>query len=141
MNSSCSGSISWKNGGLSGSVAQIRDTSGESLPHTVHWRLMLPFLPPPIWALSYSHVSSTYWMNATYIKTLDTMICTTHLSAFLFTTNMTVEPCNQSYCITAVNPMYTSNITPENLTERNFTYLLPLHRCAEIWIPVSLSQE
>lgn len=139
VNGSCSGSISWRNGGLSGFVTQIHYANGESPPHTVHWRLILPFLPPRIWALSYSHVSSRYWMNATYIKTLDTMLCTTHPYKFLLTTNMTVESCNQSYCVTAVNPMYTSCIAPENITERNFTYPLPLCQHAELWIPVTLT--
>lgn len=70
------------------------------------------------------YVLSTYWMNAIYMKTLDTMMCTTHPYAFLLTTDMTVESRNQSYCITAVNPRYTFCIILENIAERNFTYLL-----------------
>lgn len=44
VSDSCSESISWRKGGLLVSVTQICDVSGESLLHTIHWRLMFASL-------------------------------------------------------------------------------------------------
>lgn len=128
--------------GISGPVYQSVYNGSISSIHLGTWGISLPLVEHHIAHGTYnSSQHRQFSLHLSSASVQSTMICTSHPYAFVASSNISIIKCNHSFCVNVSQPLYASCLTYNNITTLSLTYIMPIRRCSEVWLPMNLTRE
>lgn len=132
-------SLSWHGGGSAGPVLQFITNGDNTTASTLHkgvWRIGLAFMGYNLGSLILENYTSNY------IKQQDNsvMVCTSHPYVFALAQNASFKRCKFSHSCYSVMLSEVRYKTCISMSD-NVTFVFPLRRRSELWIPVNLTRD